>query len=230
MKIAFLTDTHLDESAPRRHGAHTRRNFDRVVKALEAEAPDLVVFGGDMGTRASHTYLKERMNQFNLCIIAGNHDNPNELEDNFFTDNGNLFYKRETDVARLIFLDSSSDTLPMQQLEFLQLSLSEKPTLVFIHHPVLPVPSIVDQKYPLANRDAVREILTNHNHPVFIFCGHNHCEHEAEYRNIRQFVTPAVSYQILKHQPKVISDVSYTGYRIISINQHFETKVVAIKT
>lgn len=226
MKIAFLTDTHLDESAPRRHGVNTRKNLQQVAAAIADEKPDLVVFGGDMGTTASHSYFRQQLTDFPLKIIAGNHDNPQALVRNFDTE---LFYALDHPEAKLIFLDSS-DTLPMLQLEFLQTSLAPGPNLVFIHHPILPVPSVVDHKYPLDNRNAVQDILVRHKYPVFVFCGHNHCIHESSYQNITQFVTPAVSYQILLHQPSVKADGSYTGFRIIEVNNGVTSKVVTLKT
>jgi predicted phosphodiesterase len=74
-KIAYLTDTHLDEPAPRRHGADTRSNFEKVAAAIDELQPDLVIFGGDMGTADSHRYFFDRF-KTEVLVVAGNHDFP----------------------------------------------------------------------------------------------------------------------------------------------------------
>jgi Icc protein len=231
-KIAYLTDTHLDEPAPRRHGADTRSNFEKVAAAIDELQPDLVIFGGDMGTADSHRYFFDRF-KTEVLVVAGNHDFPQELAPNIrqpLTD-GELFYAMNLDGHLLIFLDSSTDVVSGAQLDFLEQQISKATSVcLFIHHPVLRVPSVVDDKYPLKNRDEVKRILLDSGAPVSVFCGHNHTEHETFEENITQYMTPAVSYQILKNEPRVIADVSYTGFRIIGLDGDIQTRVVTIPT
>ena len=47
MRIIFFTDVHLSE------GIDSLEGFDRALEAFEQEAPDLMIFGGDMGLEPS---------------------------------------------------------------------------------------------------------------------------------------------------------------------------------
>lgn len=221
MKIAYLTDTHIDESAPKKHGADARLNFEATLDELKKNSPDLVVFGGDIGTAESHPYFFGSLADFELKIVLGNHDKAEDVAKRYPEPLklGKLYYAMREMGHTFIFLDSSDGKVSEEQLTFLrdQTQAADK-VLLFIHHPVLAVDSPVDLKYPLKNRDQVLQILADSGKTVGIFCGHNHCEDETSSGKISQYVTPAVSYQILKHHRKMVGDASYFGWRIIHLS------------
>lgn len=221
MKIAFLTDSHIDEPTPKKHGADTRKNWEAVLKEIRKISPDLIIFGGDIGTVGSHPYFFDSLSQFNLKLVLGNHDAADDVAKCFPqpVKADKLYYAFQEMDHTLVFLDSSEGKISDEQLTFLksQLKGADK-ILLFIHHPILPVDSPVDVKYPLSNRGEVIRILREFKNPVGIFCGHNHCEDETTDANISQFMTSAVSYQILKHHRKIVSDVSYFAYRLIHLS------------
>ena len=78
MRIIFFTDVHLSE------GIDSLEGFDRALEAFEQEAPDLMIFGGDMGLEPSTVpEYEKRIEQSTIPVIFcyGNH----ELENGFLT-------------------------------------------------------------------------------------------------------------------------------------------------
>jgi 3',5'-cyclic-AMP phosphodiesterase len=61
-------------------------------------------------------------------------------------------------------------------------------------------------------------LLTRTDGEVSVFCGHDHMIDEAREANIRQFVTPAVSCQIVKRADGLRMDTRTFGYRSLEID------------
>lgn len=232
--IAYLTDTHLGETAPGEHGADEHYNWQTVLADLTTRHIDQVVFGGDIGAYAAYPEFFKALSDYpNLRVTPGNHDTSAQVR-HFFphlphTESG--FYHSEEDADfKSIFLDSSTDKLSPEQIEWFKIELQiDKPILLFIHHPVLKVDTPVDAKYPLENRDEIKELLLRHPKNVTIFCGHYHVEDETSEANIRQFITPAVSYQIKKGTIEIEGDATHFGYRIIETDgTKIETEVITL--
>jgi Icc protein len=74
-----------------------------------------------------------------------------------------------------------------------------------------------------------QELLSGLSCEVWVFCGHYHTDDEASEANIRQFVSPAVSYQIVKRAEKVEVETGQVGYRILEIDRsEIRTEVVML--
>jgi hypothetical protein len=85
----------------------------------------------------------------------------------------------------------------------------------------------VDKKYPLYGRDNIAAILYGVGNEAIIFCGHYHLPDEKTSRNLKQFVTPAASFQIVKQAPSMQIHNRHFGYRIINIdNENIETDIL----
>jgi 3',5'-cyclic-AMP phosphodiesterase len=82
------------------------------------------------------------------------------------------------------------------QLAWLERELKPASTVVlFVHHPVLAIDTPLDQAgAALKDREKLKALLTVAGCDIFAFCGHYHMDDERSEANIRQFVTPAVSY------------------------------------
>lgn len=105
------------------------------------------------------------------------------------------------------------------QLEWFEDELNTtRKVLLFIHHPILQVITAVDQKYPLLNRDAVRDALLRSGRDTTVFCGHYHTDDFEKEANIKQYVTPAASVQMEKNPLEIVIHSRYYGYRIIEID------------
>jgi Icc protein len=81
----------------------------------------------------------------------------------------------------------------------------------------------------LRDRDDVKALLASADCEVSVFCGHYHMIYEAREANIRQFVSPATSYQIVKVSDRLQVDTSTFGYRVLSIDDgEISTEVVLL--
>ncbi|MBK7884552.1 MAG: hypothetical protein IPJ81_12775 [Chitinophagaceae bacterium] len=108
-----------------------------------------------------------------------------------------------------------------------ELLVAAKTVIIFIHHPILKVDTWVDKEFSLSNREAIKELLLLYNQEVIIFCGHYHTEDETVNNNIKQYITPAASYQILKGTDQLKVDINIFGYRLIYINDgQINTEVI----
>lgn len=234
--IAFITDTHLDE--PLWVEVDQKANWKKVLADLENRQIDEIVIGGDISDASYYGQFFADLSAYEgrYRVIPGNHDTVPALLQHFPNpenpDLAELYYGFTDDNFLYLFLDSSSGEISAPQLHWLQAKLDANhlKILLFIHHPIFEVDSYVDRKYPLRNRDAVRELLENQECEVFIFCGHYHCEDETGSGAISQFDTPAVSYQVEKGTDEIQSHAAYFGYRIIALeNANVRNELIILK-
>jgi len=232
--IAYFTDTHLDEPGPGKHGADAHKNWHSILAELDTLDADQVICGGDIGAFSAYPEFFKALAMFKAVrVTPGNHDTSAQVRQLLSPQSSEKdFYYSESDAnLKWIFLDSSTDKLGSQQMSWFEneLQSDEREIILFIHHPVLTVNTIVDRKYPLENRNAVKNLLLQNGKQTTIFCGHYHIEDTTSEANIIQYVTPAVSYQIKKGTTNVEGDASYFGYRMIYIDGNkIETEVITL--
>ncbi len=221
-KIAYITDIHLDEQFPKDHGVDAVQNWETILKDIDNKGIEEIIFGGDIGSKESNKWFFSSLNKYKLLISLGNHDTYEETTKYFSVNedipNDELFYTSEDDYHKFIFLDTSSNGISPQQLDWLPNELnSTKKILLFIHHPVLAIPSEMDSIYPLKDRDKLKSVLLESGKEVSIFSGHYHFEDFHMDGNIKQYVTPSSSIQV----EKIIGEVKFNpkvfGYRIIEL-------------
>jgi len=101
---------------------------------------------------------------------------------------------------------------------------------IFLHHPILQIDTPLERSgAALRDRDKIKMLLASTDCEVSVFCGHYHMIDEAREARIRQFVTPAVSYQIIKQADRLRVDTSTFGYRILEIDgAEIATEVVLL--
>ena len=232
-RIAFLTDIHLDEQFPIDNNVHPAKNLEAVLADISKQKITEIVFGGDIGEATAHHYFFEALKQFNLQLILGNHDKFDDVKKHFSrdADKKELYYKVEEEGYLYLFLDTSSDEISNDQLRWLPSELNDKKEIiVFIHHPILPINTAVDNIYPLKNRQQLQSILLEHKKNITVFCGHYHMNDEQELDNIKQITTQSLSFQLIKNESDLKIDNSNFGYRIIEIHESkIETQVIEFK-
>lgn len=221
-RIAFLTDTHLDEEPEEGHIIDTYRNLKVALDDVSRRGVDEIIFGGDIGEDSSHLTFFRIFNPYSFKLVLGNHDTFNQVR-KFYPIGGReleLYYATEDELHKSIFLDSSVGAISNMQMKWLYDQLrTVKRILLFIHHPILKVHTAIDAVAPLKNRAEVRRLLTASNKEISIFCGHYHVSDAAQYKNLRQFTTSALSFQLARNPDHVVVDSSNFGYRLITINR-----------
>jgi 3',5'-cyclic AMP phosphodiesterase CpdA len=233
-RIAFLTDIHLDEKLPFDHHVDPGNNLKRVLSDLSSRGIKEIVFGGDIGEATSHLEFFKTLKPYSLKLILGNHDKLEEVRAHYRQEGmkDQLYYSYEEDNFKYVFLDSSSEEVSTTQLKWLAEELkASKKMILFIHHPVLPINTPADKHYPLKNREEVKQVLLACEKEVSLFCGHYHMNDECTYRNIKQFTTQSLCFQLVKSADRLEFDHLKFGYRIITIdNETVETGFIAFDT
>ncbi|MGG7665353.1 metallophosphoesterase family protein [Dyadobacter sp. BHUBP1] len=221
-RIAQITDIHLMEEWSARHGADTDSNLKLILQDVGARGIRDVIFTGDIGHSDAYLRFFALLKDFHFTVIPGNHDAFANIKPHYFPQylktKTEMFHAKEDAYFKYIFLDSSSDSISEIQLQWLENELvTTKHVLLFIHHPVLQVLTAVDFKYPLLNRNAVKEVLVRSGREVTVFCGHYHTDDFTKEENITQYVTPAASVQMEKNPLEIVIHSRYYGYRLIEL-------------
>lgn len=229
-RIAFITDIHLDEQFPFDNNVNPKKNFEKVLTDINSRKIDNVIFGGDIGEATAHKYFFKKLQNFSVNLILGNHDKFDSVKKYFIKDKEKeeLYYKSEEENFQYIFLDTSVNELSTTQLNWLKNELKgNKELILFIHHPILEIETHIDKIYPLKNREELKSVLLNFKNNVTIFCGHYHMNDEQELKNIKQYTTQSMSFQLLKNATEIEIDILNFGYRIIEIyNDRIETEII----
>lgn len=219
-RIAFVTDMHLQDQYPVENHVDAQKNWEVVLSDLKKEQISDVIIGGDLGGAIALPEIFKALSDFSVKIILGNHDDYTQVKKFFWRgDDGNALYYADADVSHhFIFMDSSSEKISGRQLDWLQTQLqTDKDIILLIHHPVLAVDTPMDKLYPLENRQEVLSLLQSSRKKVFAFTGHYHMEDEQDGGGVHQFITPAVSYQVVKNASEFKVDNTFFGYRIIEL-------------
>ncbi len=229
-RIAHITDIHLNEQDPVNLQVNSKKNWEKILKNITEENISDIVFGGDIGNSSAHKWFFTSLNKFSYTLCLGNHDQYKNVAKHFKRSTpvkNVLCYVEENEVFRQIYFDTSAEFVSYDQLEWMKQQLHTiKKIIIFMHHPVLMVNTPIDRAYPLKNRDEVRNCLLNSKKDITIFCGHLHLADEQRLDNVRQIITPASSYQVVKNATEVVEDGSMFGYRIIEINgDNIESRV-----
>lgn len=219
-RIAYVTDLHLDESFPAEHHVNAKQNWQHVLDDIKNENITHIVVGGDIGETSCYPWFFDSVKAFSFQLTLGNHDSYSNVKTHLnLTTSGSedLFYHNEDDTFKFLFVDTSSYRLGTQQMQWLGEELrTEKKVVLFMHHPVLEVDTKVDQLHPLQNRGEVKSCLVKSGREITIFCGHYHLADEQHAGNIRQIISPAVSFQMMKSADQLLIDGRRFGYRVIT--------------
>jgi Icc protein len=225
-KIAHITDTHLGDKTALDRGINPKKNLKGVLETIAANAVDELVFTGDLGEENNYEWFFKTLDKYKpgFKIVLGNHDNYGEASKYFknykTVGEGELYYSYEDEMCKYIFMDSSSSFISPAQLKWLKDEMATtRRIVVFIHHPVIGIPTGVDTAYPLHNRDEVAAILQQSKSVVNVFCGHYHMPDNRQQGKINQYVTPAVSFQVKKFSPTIEIESGTFGFRIITITE-----------
>ncbi len=236
--IAHFTDCHLGQRlvmdremdndkmcydpASGEHEARLRRVLDDIA----GRGITHVVFGGDIGAgdTAGHFFELLKAYPFSLSVVAGNHDTFEGIAPHWRADAepvaGKLCYSHRKGPWTFIVLDTSDNTAGEAQRAWLKDELADATRVaLFLHHPVLDIETPIDRAgAALRDRTELKDILAAAACDISVFCGHYHMIDEAQEANVRQFVSPATSYQIIKRAEALQVDRTRFGYRILDVS------------
>jgi len=233
--IAYITDIHLDEEFPIKQGIDARTNWKLILNDIKTQGIKEIIFGGDIGEKASNKWFFDSLKEFKFNAVLGNHDEFSTVKEYYnpiaTTDRKELYYAYEEGAFKYVFLDSSSGEISaVQFLWFKKAIKTNKKLLLFIHHPILPVATIMDKKYYLLERAKLKNELWALENEVVVFCGHYHMIDDCTIKNVHQILSPAASYQVEKLLDSVQVNNKTFGYRVIEIdNEKIKTTLFLYK-
>ncbi len=251
-RIIQLTDCHLfSDPAGEVRGIVT---WPRLVSVLQNvrqqfEAFDLLVLTGDTAhdeMLATYQSVERELQDWTnrVRIIPGNHDNRQFLREVFPDSSGPLFGRVTFEVCwddwRVIGVDSQivgevPGLLGVEQLDWLRNRLNtaaQLPTLLFLHHPPVPVHSSWLDKINLQDAGELDRLLKDYPQVRLIGCGHVHQELAAWFGGATVVTTPAVGPQFRPRTEQLEIDPALPGYRVIELydDGRWSTQVIRCST
>lgn len=246
IRIAQLTDLHLSARPGKRvHGVDTWRAFERALDSVAERDPDFVILTGDLAhapSAAVYERMRVLLERFlpKLFVLPGNHDRPHLmhalLEDREPLCRDRLCFARSSGGIRLIGLDTSvrgrhHGRLGAEQLEWLarELDASSDSTLVFLHHPPIPVRTWWLDTIGLRDAAALGSVLGAHGKVRGLFCGHVHMDVRGKLAGVEVMTTPSTAYQFLPRSFFPVPRIGTGGFRMLSFDgSEIGTQVIAV--
>lgn len=239
LRIAQISDIHVGPTNDLVQNIDVRLNFLKALDSIRNKSIDLVVLSGDIaydrGEAGAYEWVASIMKEYPLpsVVMGGNHDKVSTME-KFFDiaddmKNGMLYFKRVIKGHHLFFLDSSTNQVQTEQLEWLKLEAAkvDDEVMLFMHHP----PAIcdclfMDTKYSLHNIEEVRSAFKKIHNLHNIFVGHYHTEKFIVQDGKNIHLTPSTFMQIDTRTPNFRMEHTSPGWRIIDWNDgRLETEV-----
>ncbi|MGJ4945860.1 phosphodiesterase [Bradyrhizobium sp. HKCCYLS1011] len=215
--IAQISDLHI--KAPGRlayRRVDTAAALERCIEALNHFEPtlDLVVISGDLvdtPTEQEYEHLVRLLSRLKIPFVAipGNHDS-RELMRAAFPDRsyansaGPLNQRVVVEGLEIILLDSSVPGHPQGELDgstcdWLEATLSmstERPALVFLHHPPFATGIWHMDRQNLRNASDLALIVRRHPRLQLIGCGHVHRATLAMFAGVPCTICPAPNHAV----------------------------------
>ncbi|HEX6102375.1 MAG TPA: phosphodiesterase [Alphaproteobacteria bacterium] len=218
MLIAQISDTHVCPEGERLYGRiDTNAGLARAIETVNRlrPRPDLVLMTGDLaesGEVAQYRMLRRLLSRLEMpvYVMGGNHDSREGLraafsDHGYLPDGGEfLHYAADLGPIRLIALDTQvpgadGGALCAERLAWLESELTrsqERPTLIAMHHP--PVPIGVDwlDRSNCANAEGLAAIVARHPQVERILCGHVHRAVQIRFAGTVVATAPSTAYQV----------------------------------
>ncbi len=239
MKIAQITDIHLNDFMFNSEGLNVMDNLKIILEDIKSRNIKKVVLTGDYGdSNEFNRILKEiELNNLEYEYILGNHDDFEQYKYNKELINRvkktGLFFNIKRNGILFMFLDTRLGRLDKFQLDYIDIMCKhniEENIILFTHHPILNCgDTFMDSKFSLTNRSEVLDLLLRLDKRIVIFSGHYHSNLFIEKNNVRQFVTMSALLQIKKYSNEIEVDSYDFGYRIIDLNNNIESEIVEFR-
>jgi 3',5'-cyclic-AMP phosphodiesterase len=218
MKFVILTDTHFVPAGRRLYGLDPAARLAIAVDRINAAHRDIafVMVTGDLahwGEQGAYESLAAQLGRLNAPVILmlGNHDKRDAFRAVFpqadRDDHGFVQSMRVTDAATIVTLDTLNEDTPdhagllcSARLNFLENALasapSDRPLLLFQHHPPFDSGLRYMDTIKLANGDAEWAVIARTRKPDYLFMGHLHRPIAGSWRGIPFHIQRALTHQV----------------------------------
>lgn len=233
MRILQITDCHLGRDAD--ESLLGMKTADTLVDVLERAAQedpfDLVLCSGDIsndGTTASYDrfvqIIRQHMPAAPVAWLPGNHDNPSSMRtiraaaprsDYLSIGGWNLILLN----SRVPFEERGE--LPLSELQRLERLLDSDPTtptMIFLHHQLVPVGSAWIDQYVVSNAADFFAITDRFDNIRAVSWGHVHQEFYMVRNGVDLLATPSTCVQFKPLSDDFMVDSSMPGYRTYELH------------
>lgn len=228
LNVLHITDCHLSkDSSGKLLGVNTRDSLDAVLAqiAQDGAEPDYILATGDLAQDASksaYECFRSKLTHFSCpkSWFAGNHDDRQVMAD--VVGVGQELQK----IVRMgcwqfVLLDSlvpgkTHGFLESSELDVLQAALSERPdlhTMVCLHHHPVDINSSWLDRIGLHNRDALLDIIDQHENVRALLWGHIHQQYEQQRADVQLYASPSTCIQFLPGSDGFAVENIAPGYR-----------------
>jgi Icc protein len=232
LRVVQLSDTHLFAHAEQALlGLPTDRSLQGVLKQIQQlqPRPDLLLLTGDLSqdeTPASYQRLQSLISPLNISTywIPGNHDQPAIMQPILatapfsahkqFVQGGWNFLLVNSAVPNCVHGELSAETLAWLEE---QLQTIDRPTLVALHHPPVPIASDWMDRINLKNASALLAILDRYPQVKLVLFGHIHQEFDQHYRGVRYLGAPSTCVQFKPNSHNFAVDELKPGFRLLTL-------------
>jgi Icc protein len=216
VRIAQISDLHIKSSGALAYGrVDTAQALERCVAALNEfrPRPDLVVISGDLADTPmaeEYEHLKRLLAPLELPFVGipGNHDSRELMRAAFpqayaFA-SGPLNQRVEIGGLDLVLLDSSVagkphgdlDAATLQWLDTTLVSSTDRPALLFLHHPPFQTGIWHMDRQNLLNAADLAPIMRRHPRVRLIATGHVHRATLAMFAGVPTTICPAPNHAV----------------------------------
>jgi Icc protein len=216
VRIAQISDLHIKSPGALAYGrVDTAQALERCVAALNEfkPRPDLVVISGDLAdtpTAEEYEHLKRLLAPLELPFVGipGNHDSRELMRAAFprayaFA-SGPLNQRIEIGGLDLVLLDSSVpgkphgdlDAATLQWLDATLVSSTDRPALLFLHHPPFQTGIWHMDRQNLLNAADLAPIVRRHPRVQLIATGHVHRATLAMFAGVPTTICPAPNHAV----------------------------------
>ena len=223
MLIAQISDLHIVGLGKKTYGiAPMDENLRLCVEHINqlSPKPDLVLVTGDItdtGSQEEFQHARDLLDDLNILyyVIPGNHDDRARLLSTFnhgacssimgAEDQSFVNYVIDDFEIRLLAVDSTAPGKPGgeicdQRASWLDQRLSEnteKPTLIFMHHPPLKLGVIETDIDGFTGADKLGNIIKKYNNIEGILCGHVHLPTFTRWQGTIVSTAPSIGMRLL---------------------------------
>ena len=245
--ILQLSDPHLmSDPQGRLKNVPTYESLKQVIQFARTSCsnPDHVVISGDLShehTVAGYELLRDLLGDWveRALVIPGNHDDRGGMRQVFSQVPGRsdeeVWFQQVIGDWQLIGLDSHvpgqvygelSNTMLTQLNSWL--ANSDRPTVIFLHHPPASVMSHWIDQIGLQNPVPLADVLHQHAHVKGLFCGHIHQVFQGEFAGVEFSSAPSTAFQFKPGTVKMQLDELPAGFRIIELQERVASQVVRL--
>ena len=217
VRIAQISDLHIKPPGALAYGrVDTAKALERCVATLNefSPEPDFVVISGDLAdtpTAEEYQYLKRLLIPLKLPFagIPGNHDSRELMraafpQSPYATSSGPLNQRLEIGGLDLMLLDSSVHGKPHGELEpptlrWLEATLassSDRPALLFLHHPPFKAGIWHMDRQNLLNAGELEAIIRRHPRVQLVATGHIHRAALTMFAGVPTTICPAPNHAV----------------------------------